>query len=311
VALDTEILDSSNFSLVNQATDETSRLPDIPVIKIPAVDYLNSNSMLRRPIVIPVPKGIQGDLSLQGLFVEPVDKYPLASVINSNGEICKRLDASFSPTPLKSFVIYGVEPFKANESGVKLLRPNVIQSVKPYQFYPAPPSSNSVLPYNIPLLTPNPTPDESISDFKCRNPFDRRTCTNRHLFELMVLSSVSKQVWIRQPPPPSDSLLSMRLGVPENTNPFTSLYFPRESPFLMTYESTGTFTVLVEYFKREISFSTPGGRVTQALWDCTGAGYGWVGNIPTTSSPSPSAPSACVPAASFNFSLKDLGQGFN
>jgi hypothetical protein len=304
VDLSTETLNYTLYALANSPTDPSSRVTPPSVGVLAATDYLNSNSVLNRPIVIPVPKGVEGSLFLLGTVVEPINIDANSAAMNqTDGAICKRLDSTFSA--IKTFAVYGQEPFKTNQKGVKTLRPNVIQTVPP-----PPTIASSITPYSTPL--PGPPIDDSSSQFKCRDSADRRTCTNRNLFEMQILTALTTQVWLRQPPPPEENLISTRLGVLTNSSAYTPFYFPRESPFLMTYESTGTFTVLVEYFKREISFSTPGGRVTQALWDCTGAGYGWVGNIPTTSSPSPSASSGCDPVNDdFNFSLKDLGQGFN
>jgi hypothetical protein len=95
---------------------------------------------------------------------------------------------------------------------------------------------------------------------------------------------------------------------------YTSFYFSKENPFLITYESSGTFSVRVEYFQREITYWTPGGRVTQPLRDCNGVGLGWVGNLPKGSDPAPTPTVGCeysnVPQ-DYNFTIKDLGQGFN
>ncbi len=314
VALSTEILDYDNYALTNEAGGLASR-PNAPAIGvISASTYLNTNSALSRPIVIPVPKGVEGELFLLGTVVEPVTKDQANAPMNSvDGQICRKLDSNL--LALKTFAVYEQQSIKINESGTKSLRPNVIQTVRPW---PTPNTGGSTPPLSIaPYFTPVPGPplNHSNSDFKCRNLLNPRSCTNRHLFEMKLLSTITLQLWIRQPPPPEASLISTRLGVPSNDLDFTSFYLPKMSPFLMTYVSTGTFNVLVKYFQHEIEYVSGGGRVSQALRDCRSAGAGWVGNVPTSNGGlPPTTPVGCNFSSTppeYNFAIKDMGEGFN
>lgn len=310
VALDTEITVYNQTELTNQISDFSSRPPGGPSpLAEPTSIFLNQKSALRRPIVIPVPKSVPGEIFLQGMLVEPTDTDGTNN-LNFNGEPCAKLNTSALPVPVKTYVVYGSAPFVTTTAGSVDLPINVIQSVRPLAH-----GTSDSTGYISPQSGAPPINDLN-SDFKCKNPNQPRSCSNRGLFQSLISLNVSDQVWIRQPPPPNDDLVSMRIYVANGstaTGDKGVFVFPRESPYLMTYKSVTWRHVLVQYFQGQISYDTPLGRVTQTLRPCVVPPFSFLaGFIPTQANPSPTPASNCsVAGTDYNFAIRDLGQGFN
>ena len=304
VELDTEINSYTSTELTNSTGDISSRPVGAPApLNIPAFLYLNQKSALRRPIVIPVPKGVVGELSFEGVMVEPIDSMTGVTV-NENATPCKRLDTGLKP--VKSFAVYGSKPFKATAGVSTSLNINVLQSFKPIGYGSLP--SFYVLPTLSPL---NPTG----ADFACRIPNDPRSCTNRNLFRLKMDFAVANQFLIQHPPPPSSETISMYMGLPYTPTGLTNTYYmPKMSPLLLTYVvGTVEISVLVQFIQKQLSYFASGARVNQPLFDCAtvGApGKGLVGNLPTDVIPAPTPATGCATSA-FNFSIADQGAGFD
>ncbi len=305
VALDTEINNYTSTELTNSIGDTSSRPPGGPTpLNIPASLYLNQKSALRRPIVIPVPKGIIGELSFQGMMVEPVDSIA-GGTVNENATPCKRLDPNLKP--VKSFAIYGAKPFKAINAETTSLDINVVQSLRPTSYGYTPGF------YSLPLLSPL---DFSNSDFKCRIPNDPRSCGNRNLFRLKIDFAISPQFLIQHPPPPSNESLTMFMGLPymPTFGQSNTFYLPKVSPLLLTYTSgSAEQNILVQFNQKQLSYFVNGVRVNQPLLDCAtlGApGKGLVGNLPTDVNPAPT-PSVGCGTSDFTFSIADQGSGFD
>lgn len=301
IDLDTEIITYSDYYLSNQTSDPPGRPSPLGTPPSPksASTFLNQQSALTRPIVIPVPKGVPGEIVVQGVMVEPTDT--LGGIpLNSNGSNCARIGPEAMPTPIKSFAIYGNRPFQATAEGSVSLNINVLLTVKPVGY------GNLPGPYFKPILG-SPI-DDSNSDIKCRNPNQARSCANRELFQHAIMSGVTPKVWIRQPPPPDPDSISIRIfnGNGSPSSGITYFYTPKSSPFLLTYVSGGTYEVLVEFFKKQITFFVAGQRTTQALKEC---GTMWGGIVPSASNPTP--PAEVPGCGSINYSIQDFGQGFN
>jgi hypothetical protein len=304
VALDTELIDFDTTELTNLTSDPTTRPTGGPSLTpVPASVFLNQKSVLRRPIVIPVPKGVEGELSVQGVLMEPIGTQG-TTVINEDATPCKRLNLSMKP--LKSFAVYGFKPFKTNDSGNATLDINLVQSIRPTSYGSTPGN------YTLPILSPL---DFANSDFKCRIPNDPRSCGNRNLFRLKIDFSISPQFLIQHPPPPSTETLMMFMGLPYTaTGQSNTYYLPKMSPFLLTYQSgSAEANVLVQFFQKQITYLVNGIRVNQPLLDCAtqnAPGKGLVGNLPTDINPAPT-PSVGCGTTDFTFSIADQGNGFN
>jgi hypothetical protein len=304
IALDTELFDFDTTELTNLTNDPSTRPTGGPTpIPVPASVFLNQKSALRRPIVIPVPKGVVGELSVQGVLVEPIGTHG-TTVINEDGTPCKRLDLSMKP--LKSFAVYGFKPFKTNISGNTTLDINLVQSIKPASHGSTPGT------YLLPTLSPL---NDTTSDFKCRIPNDPRSCGNNNLLRLKIDFSVSPQFLIQHPPPPSNETLTMFMGLPYTpTGQSNTYYLPKMSPLLLTYASgSAEANVLVQFFQKQITYLVNGVRVNQPLLDCAtqgSPGKGLVGNLPTDINPAPTPAVSCG-TSDFSFSIADQGNGFN
>ena len=311
VALNTEILNYNSFVLTNKISDNSSRpaggtpLPS----PFPASVYLNQKSELRQPIVIPVPKGVPGEIFVQGAIVEPADTDGSVT-LNVNQEPCARLSTVISSVPIKSFIVYGATPVVTTTSGTVNLAVNVIQTVKPQQY-----GTSDPIGYAIPLVGPPPI-DDSNSDLKCKNPNQPKSCSNRGLFQSMISLNVAEQVWIRQPPPPNDESISIRINVANGSTNLSDqgvFVIPKESPYLMSYKSGIWRHVLVEFYQGQITYDAPTGRVTQTLYLCNNPPSSFLaGAIPTLAKPAPTPVQNCnTPGTSYNFAIKNLGEGFN
>ncbi len=307
VSLETALVNYSNTALSNQPNEATGRdFGQIPNSTHSATQWLNTQSILRRPIVIPVPKGVEGEISLLGSVVEPIDLDSNNSTINSDGESCRKLDSSSPPFPLKTFAIYSNQRIRTDVGGIRTIRPNVIQTIPPAPKY------SPVPKYTLPLIVPSSTPDQSSSTFKCEDPYNLRSCSNRGLFELWIKTAVTTGIWIRQPPPPSDHMVSLQSAVSNNPSSYTTFYFPSESPFRIDYiTGANQNSVVIQFFRKQMIYDHSTGTMIQPLLDCTSSGKGIVGNLPNLPSDPTPTPAAGCATSSFNFSITDLGDGFN
>lgn len=306
VLLDTEIINFNQESLGNKLPSEPSGRPNSPSFSTATMSaYLSSRSSLRRPIVIPVPKGVGGELSIQGMLVEPIDQF-ISTTVNVDATPCKRLEPT-NQLPIKTFAVYGSMPFKSSVAGEASLDVNVIQSSKPSNH------GNVPVTYTLPTL---PGPNDTSSDFKCRRPGEPKSCTNRDLLRLRINLGVSAQFLIQHPPPPSNEALMFFMGLPYSTTatPSTknSFYFPKLSPILLTYlYGAEEWKILVRFFQKEISYSINGTRISETLVDCTSFGAsppGWVANLPKDPANPPGA-AGCSDSA-HNFAINDQGAGY-
>lgn len=304
IDLDTEILTYSDYYLSNQATDDSGRPSQLGTPPSPksASTFLNQQSALTRPIVIPVPKGVPGEIIVQGVMVEPTDTWE-GNALNSNGSNCARIGPEAMPTPIKSFAIYGNRPFQATDEGSVSLNINVLQTMKPTAY--------GILPTFYTKPTLGPPINDTNSDIKCRNPNQARSCANRDLFEHAIKKGVTSKVWIRQPPPPDPDSISIRIfnGNGATSPTFSYFYTPKSSPFLLTYDSGGTYQVLVEFFKKQITFFVMGQRTTQTLKECGPVPTFWGGIVPSANDQDP--PAEVTDCSSINYAIRDFGQGFN
>ncbi len=311
VELDMAILDYDTTALANNSGESTGRpsntngnITTLITATAGMTGYLLNQSALNRPITIPVPKGIPGELFVMGSLYEPVNQDHTGGTVNTPGTQCLR--ARNDQKPLKSFAVYGSRPFLANEAGSASLAVNVLQHTKPVAV--------SALP--TPYSTPNPTiPIANNSDLKCRDVLNPRTCANRGLYQIVVYSEIGPQILIRQPPPthPQNFFTRINLEIGFNQNGISLLYIPKESPFLLSYkQGSTTLDVLVQFSLKQLSYVYAGTRQTQELKACT-ATNGipiYAGNLPTQTSPNPTPPppgTGCV----YNFAIQEFDTGFN
>jgi hypothetical protein len=265
-------------------------------------DYLGLKSALARPITIPVPKGIPGELFVMGTVYEPINQDHTGTQVNTAGTQCLR--AMSGQIPLKSFAVYGSRPFLANEAGSTTLAINVLQHTKPAGYGVTP------FAYSIPSPT---VPINNTADLKCRDGMNPRTCANRGLFQIQFNLGVSHQILIRQPLPPHPQTFLTRLNLANGqTSPvMNSFIIPKESPLLISYiNGTKTFDVVVQYFTKQLSFNFNGVRYTQILAQCPAANpVFYAGNVPEDGTQEPSLP--LCGSGQHNFTIRDLGEGFN
>jgi hypothetical protein len=281
-----------------------------------AINWISSNSFLREPLVIPVPRDSGGLIRIIGSFVYP------ASTPNSLPN-CNR-DSHLGLNP--NFTLWGEVPLDPGGPLSVSLPINVIASVTT--------NGNNIIgatPYSTPSLlsgessvaTPTPPlgPDFGI---KCRSYSNRRSCMNRGLmevrFEQNFFDPLPTHMEIRYASGTDLEPVTQLFPTSSNANGHSSFfYFPRASfpefEYFLVDASLLTFTykVQVDWGAKQYRYFNPQSGTFHDFPMIKCAGFPWGMRLPSDTNPLLNSAPLC-PTSNVNLPnvfLTDLGAGFN